>query len=299
MRPSATRCFPISLVRNGLRSRGGRSPGSPKRKSAVPESNRNGAQVDSSRERAGGWSLTSRSDRCQPRAGDPRLSQNARRKAAATADTILAEIRGAKRLTACCTIPPSGCRSAVPESRAAFTSDKDEVVSCASAWRSVSRGAKDDDVDTRVGVLPASWPSPPCAKATAGTVARISDRAMTMCLSFKLSPFLDPADAAAPELSESAHPGYLKTNRVPVWLPRTLVGGDCKPEMLKNQHPCAESLRLYSSRPTGRIRSDPGSGLRRRFAGRGSSCRGGSGRRSFRPVLSSVAGIGWTTMFAP
>ena len=102
----------------GLRSRGGRSPGSPKSKSAVPDLNRNGAQGDSSRERTGGWSLTSRSDRCQPRAGDPKLSQNARRKAAATADrTTLPEIRGAIRLTACCTIPPSACRSAVPEFR--------------------------------------------------------------------------------------------------------------------------------------------------------------------------------------
>ena len=64
-------------------------------------------------------SLNSRSDRYQHRTREPRFLQSARRNAAATADTILVEIRGAKRLTACCTIPPSGCRPAVPASRLA------------------------------------------------------------------------------------------------------------------------------------------------------------------------------------
>ncbi len=194
----------------GLRSRGRSSPGSPKRKSAVPESNRNGAQVDSSRERAGG-SFAHQSFGPLP-ASHPRsqVPQNARRKAAATADrTILAETREAKRLTACCTIPPSGCRPAVPESRA--PSRPTTTMWClAQVHGGPSPVAPPTTMWTRALVLPASWPSPPCAKATAGTVARISDRAMTMCLCFKLNPLVDPADAAAPEPSESAHPGYLR-----------------------------------------------------------------------------------------
>ena len=118
-------------------------------------------------------------------------------------------MRGAKRLTACCTIPPSGCRPAVPESRLP-SRPKMTMWALTQVHGGPSPVAPTRTTWIRALVLPASWPSPPCAKATAGTVARISDRAMTMCLSFKLSPLLDPADAAAPEPSESAHPGYLK-----------------------------------------------------------------------------------------
>ena len=230
MRPSATRCFPISLVRLAFVAAAAVPRARPRAR--APSLNRTGTAPKWIRRGSvlAAGSLTNRSDRYQPRARDPKWSQNARRKAAAMADrTILGETRGARRLIACCTIPPSGCRAAVPESR--LPSRPTRTMWClAQVHGGASPVAPPTTMWIRALVLPASWPSPPCAKATAGTVARISERAMTMCLSFKLSPLLDPADAAAPEPSESAHPGYLRRIGFPSgchepWLAGTLVQG--------------------------------------------------------------------------
>ncbi len=132
----------------GLRSRGRSSPRSPKSKSAVPEFNRNGAQGDSSRERAGGW-FAQQSFRPLP-ASHPRSQVSSERQAkrgsyggpnhlgrdsrSQTADRLLHH--AASRLA-------SGL-SRIP---GAFTFRNDDVLSFTGARRC----AHEDDVDACVG----------------------------------------------------------------------------------------------------------------------------------------------------